>query len=257
MLRLGAALIVCCLWGCSELGLEDTATNPIADEDLEPPASEPISFWKDIAPMFSGKCTLCHHSDNATGVDLTHPFDPEVGIVSRETAWTDADQSLIVDPGNPENSFLLRKVGSVELDPVREGARMPLLFAKLNSDEIASVRRWVQDGANDDAVYRDQVAPLFGDGTSLETSGRCSLCHSPGSPIPDLTDPFGPRGVVDKTNARGEPLVVPGAPDSSLLVQKIEGRVTAGLSMPLWLEPFSPHEVRLIERWIREGAREN
>lgn len=256
MPRFGAAFLVCCLIGCADLGFDDPEDLNSALEEEPAPPVQPISFWKDIAPMFVGKCTLCHHPGNATGVDLTRPFDPEFGIIERPSSWSRAKRKLIVDPGRPENSFLLDKVAGLPLDPETEGSPMPLVLPALDASEIARVREWISNGARDDRFFRSEVVPILGDGKSIGTIGRCSLCHYGESSIPDLTDPFGNRGVVSRANSRGEVLVEPGDPELSLLVHKIEARVTAGLSMPLWLEPFSPHEVHLIERWISEGARE-
>lgn len=257
MPKLGAALMAWCLLGCADLGLTKDTASPLAEDELNAPETKPISFWKDLAPMFVGKCTLCHHADNPTGVDLTRPFDKEIGIIGRKTAWREAAQEFIVDPGDPDNSFLVEKVSGRQLDTATEGAPMPLMFSSLSSSEIGTIREWISDGARDTDFFRDEVAPIFGDGKSLRSAGRCSLCHYTGGGVPDLVDPFSKSGVVGLVNSRGDVLVDPGNPDGSLLVQKIEGRVTAGLAMPLALEPFSPHEVKLIERWIREGAREN
>jgi hypothetical protein len=249
-----SALLICLLAACAKV--EDPP--PDVEDDDGGVESEPLSFGMDIAPMLVGKCTLCHHPDNPTGLDLTRPFDPEVGMINREVSWPEADADLIVDPGDPDNSFILDKVSREPLDPEREGAFMPLVIPRLSADEIATVRSWISDGAEDDDFYRERVAPIFGDGESLgRNSGKCAFCHYEGSSLPNLVDPFASSGVVDRVNARGVPLVLPGDPDGSLLVHKIEERVTAGLPMPLWLEPFSEHEVNLLRRWIIEGALEN
>ena len=208
--------------------------------------------------MFRGKCIMCHHPDNASGLDLTRPFDPEVGLIGRESIWSKARAKRIVDPGRPENSLLLVKVRERVLDPEREGAPMPLALADLSAADIAVVRDWISDGARDDGMYREKVREIFGDGVSLgRKGGSCGFCHYGGTSIPDLTDPFSKRGVVGRANSRGQALIDPGYPENSLVIHKIEGRVTAGLSMPLRLEPLSPHETDLIERWIAEGAEDN
>lgn len=237
---------------------QEVGGEPAEDDDPSDLAGNgpAITFRKDIAPMFVGKCTLCHHPDNATGIDLTQPFDPEVGIVGRETNWK-TKRKLIVDPGKPSNSFLLQKVSLEPLDADTQGAPMPLLLPILTAPEVVTIRTWISEGANDDDFYRDNVAQIFGDGVSLGSDGgKCSYCHYSESSLPDLTDPFSDDGVVGVQNSRGQLLVAPGDPDNSLVVQKVEARVNAGLPMPLWLESLTSHEVALIERWIRDGAKD-
>jgi hypothetical protein len=135
---------------------------------------------------------------------------------------------------------------------------MPLALTDLSAADIQTVRDWISDGAKDDRTYRDRVREIFGDGVSVgKKGGSCGFCHYGGTSIPDLTDPFSKRGVIGRTNSRGQALIDPGYPDNSLVVAKIEARVNAGLSMPLRLEPFSRHEVDLLERWIAEGAEDN
>jgi hypothetical protein len=52
------------------------------------------------------------------------------------------------------------------------------------------------------------------------------------------------------------PVVRPGDPDGSLLVQKVEARQSVGEPMPPEYR-LSEEEVDLIRRWIAEGARDN
>jgi hypothetical protein len=258
MRRTSLALVSCLIAGCIQDAAATRSRGPFYDGDAGAPDQEPLSFRRDIAPMFVGKCTMCHHPDNATGLDLTRPFDAEVGMIGRMSIWPKARAKRIVDPGEPENSFMLVKVRESSLDADIEGAPMPLAFADLSASDIQTVRDWITDGAKDDKTYRDQVREIFGDGVSLgPKGGSCGFCHYGGTSIPDLTDPFSKRGVVGRANSRGYALIDPGYPDNSLVVQKIEGRVAAGLSMPLRLESFSRHEVDLLERWIAEGAEDN
>jgi hypothetical protein len=252
------ALLSCLIAGCIQDAAGTHAGGAFGDGDAGERDQEPLSFTRDIAPMFVGKCTMCHHPENATGLDLTRPFDPEVGMIGRETIWPKARAKRIVDPGKPQNSFLLVKVRERLLDTDVEGAPMPLALADLSAADIETVRDWIGDGAKDDDTYREQVRVIFGDGVSIgREGGSCGYCHYGGTSIPDLTDPFSNRGVVGRTNSRGQALIDPGYPDNSLVVAKIEGRVNAGLSMPLRLEPFSRHEIDLLERWIAEGAEDN
>jgi hypothetical protein len=49
--------------------------------------------------------------------------------------------------------------------------------------------------------------------------------------------------------------VVPGDPDNSLLVQKLEGTASCGVRMPKDLDPLSTDQIALIRAWIEAGAK--
>jgi hypothetical protein len=51
------------------------------------------------------------------------------------------------------------------------------------------------------------------------------------------------------------PVVIPGDPDGSLLVQRLEGTVPP--QMPLDGPPLTPSEIGRIRQWILEGAQNN
>lgn len=57
----------------------------------------------------------------------------------------------------------------------------------------------------------------------------------------------------------GATLVVPGDPDNSYLIKKLEGSADiAGLRMPRNNGPFlSEGQIKVIRRWIQEGAQNN
>jgi len=52
-------------------------------------------------------------------------------------------------------------------------------------------------------------------------------------------------------------LVVPGKPDESLLIQKLEGSPPCGATMPMGMEPLSAETIAGIRAWIADGAPDN
>lgn len=52
----------------------------------------------------------------------------------------------------------------------------------------------------------------------------------------------------------GRTIVVPGNPEASVIVQKLEGTYARGERMPKGLTPLSRGEIDLVRRWIAEGA---
>jgi hypothetical protein len=52
-----------------------------------------------------------------------------------------------IEPGDPDKSYLLRKVSGTQLDAGGTGGRMPLGRPPLSADELATLRRWIEQGA--------------------------------------------------------------------------------------------------------------
>jgi hypothetical protein len=169
-----------------------------------------VSYADDVAPIFATKCNWCHHEDSPTHYDFTQPFDSEIGIVNRDVSWTAAEQTLVVDPGTPQNSFLLEKITREDLDEHEVGFPMPWHIERLTEDELDALRQWIDDGANDDAFYQDTITLIFGDGETLGSRrGKCAFCHyTGGTLLPDLVQPFDPEtGAVGVTGVYGRVLI--------------------------------------------------
>lgn len=132
----------------AELGaLETWITNGAQDDAF---------FASDVRPIFGseedngggiffdGKCVFCHYEGSSNpGLNLNEPFGPN-GLVNVPTTYRGS--SIRVVPGNPEESFLMRKVRATEADPVI-GAPMPYSFDELSPRQIDTVRQWIVEGA--------------------------------------------------------------------------------------------------------------
>ena len=152
---------------------------------------------------------------------------------------------------------------------------MPPAPRRLPGAKLSAVRLWITTGARDDDFYRSQVRGIFSDpidsnGSGCEDAGlqpgciACVTCHYEGAPdSPDLTQPFDPIvGVVGvKSTFRVDrDLVVPGDPNASFLVDKIEAFIASsevGAPMPYRYPPLNTHEVDVLRQWIIEGAPNN
>jgi hypothetical protein len=215
-------------------------------------AGEPgeVKFAAELKPVFAEKCVYCHHTANVTGVDLTRPFDPVLGIVGRPSSRVRSAARLLVDPGNPRNSFVLDKVIRDNLAFELEGNAMPWQIPMLGAESISAIRGWISGGAGDGASFRSEVAPIFAE--------RCVSCHNPNSAQePDLTQPFDSVvGVVNVAAGNGV-RVVPGDPDASLLVKDIEGKAEGSVPMPFQPERLTEADVSVLIRWISQGAPDN
>jgi hypothetical protein len=100
--------------------------------------------------IFTPRCAvvICHDSASQSGslvLEDGASFDELVGVEPSTPAARDAG-FLLVDPGDPDNSFLVTKL---ELpDPsVELGSPMPLVGDRLTEDEIQLIRDWIAQGA--------------------------------------------------------------------------------------------------------------
>lgn len=228
-----------------------------------------VSYQRDVQPIFAGRCTYCHHPTSPIGVNLVDPFDPENGLVGSVNTWAVAHPEgntpeFNVVPFEPENSFLIEKVENEAIDTAVAGGFMPLQMPRLTSDEVAALRQWITDGAQDDDFFRAQIRPIFGDETRLGAgAGKCSYCHHSTGMPPNLTDPFDAEtGLVGVASIRrpSMPRVDPGSPETSFLIVKVEATTTTdenGAPMPMHYDPLTDAEIDVLRRWIAEGAQNN
>lgn len=221
-----------------------------------------LSYARDVAPIFAAKCVPCHNASSAIDVDLTDPFDKEHGIVNRENTWVanGSEQTLIVDPGNVTNSFLITKITETALDAHVDGAPMPMVIAKVSEQELADVEQWIAGGAQDDAFFRDQIAPIFGTEVTLRrTAGKCTFCHFPGSAYrPNVLDVFDEtNGMVNADSVYGGKIVAPGDPEASVLLRKLSGDSAVGARMPREFPRLTQPEIDAVTGWVAAGARDD
>ena len=89
----------------------------------------------------SGRCAFCHNEGGSLLPNLMNPFDPERGAVG----VTGAYGRVLIEPGDPDSSFLLEKVRATP----RFGRQMPLWHDPVTEDELATIERWIAEGALD------------------------------------------------------------------------------------------------------------
>ena len=102
------------------------------------PAAPPVSFRRDVAPVLQRRCAACHGEENAKGGYRLDTFE-KMGKAG------DGDAPPVV-PGKPGDSELHARL--VETDA---NDRMPQKADALPAREIALIRRWIEEGAVNDA----------------------------------------------------------------------------------------------------------
>lgn len=247
-----------------------------------------VTYADDIRPLFNDRCVSCHQPgapfgpETGQGMDIADPYAEE-GLVNAQNFWAVGHPEYParnVVAGDPEASFLIYKIsdpalGYLPANPGIVGAFMPYQIPPMTADEVAVVEQWVSNGAPDDMTFRCQIwypymptpelARACGIRYLAGVPGKCNGCHFAGTPNPpDLTDPFGPQGLVGvQSHYRSDLLrVEPGSPETSLLVQKLRNSAEGnrpnsafGSPMPRPVLPLDEQQVALVRQWIVEGAR--
>lgn len=112
------------------------------------------STYHDIQDyVFDKSCanSVCHAAPaNSAGLNLTYglSYQALVGRAPQNPTAAAAGMKL-VDPGKPENSFLLTKLMG-PTDPAF-GAKMPFNAGSIHQAKIDAIRKWIEAGASEDA----------------------------------------------------------------------------------------------------------
>jgi mono/diheme cytochrome c family protein len=101
-------------------------------------ADEPVSFTSQIAPLLVKHCQACHGPRDPKGGYQLTTFN-----LLMKPGESDA---AAVTPGKPAESELLNLICSTDAD-----ARMPKDADALTAEQIALVRRWIEEGAKFDS----------------------------------------------------------------------------------------------------------
>lgn len=162
----------CCaaLAACSGNGVGlDTSGQPLNGEGSAGTVPLSADFDSIQANVFTPICSVCHSGAAAPEglmLDAQHSYSLLVNVPS-----TEVPSILRVDPGNPNNSYIIQKLEG----HAAVGGQMPLGQPALPSTTIDFIAQWITDGAapgqsNGAAVAFAvaAVAPL--DGAELQRS---------------------------------------------------------------------------------------
>jgi hypothetical protein len=93
------------------------------------------SFSKDVAPILSRNCMQCHGKE---------PLMAHLDLRTRDGALKGGQHGAVVVPGNADGSHLYRHLTGQELPQMPLGGR-------LTDGEIATIKNWIDSGADWDA----------------------------------------------------------------------------------------------------------
>ncbi len=101
-------------------------------------AEEKISFYRDVYPILQSNCVGCHQPAKASGQYVMTSF-------SQLLAGGESGSEAIV-PGDLDSSYLIDLI-----TPTNGQAEMPSGKAPLDETSIGKIRRWIEEGAEDDS----------------------------------------------------------------------------------------------------------
>jgi hypothetical protein len=129
----------------SDLELVVTGTDgTLRHNRFAPRAPGLISFENDIQPLLDTYCTNCHEGPRppmGLSLEATQSYGLAVNVGSRE-----ARKLRRVQPGDPDASYLYRKITGTQTSAGGSGTPMPP-GETLSADEIARIRDWIAQGA--------------------------------------------------------------------------------------------------------------
>lgn len=218
--------------------------------------SIPVSFEHDVAPILKASCLRCHGAEQASG---------NLRLDTYNSMARGGRTGPLAVPRRPLQSLLLGR-----LMATNEQQRMPRGGARLSEAEIATIGRWIEQGAEFDGENRD--API-GDST-MEKKPPVQVVMATGNETVSFTKDLAPwfvnicLGCHSGANPRGgynittfEQLltdgdtghtIVPGNPDGSYIVDLVLRQEP--LKMPAGQAQLKRSQAEALETWIREGA---
>ena len=108
---------------------------PAEEEVFDP--NKPVSYYKQIRPIFQGQCNGCHQPAKAKGDYIMTEF---------QRLLKGGENTPAIAPGKTEESYLIKLI-----TPDAKGkAEMPQKADPLHETQIALIKRWITEGAKDD-----------------------------------------------------------------------------------------------------------
>ena len=200
-------------------------------------ASDDLFFETSIRPLFDKHCVECHNPKaRKANLDLT----------TSEGVVRGGESGNIFKAGDLKQSPLYQLVHHGEMPRERE---------RLAGSEIESIREWIESGARfkkapvlaEEPPHQHDVTPIL--------LLRCTVCHGPRRKDGGLD--LRTKAAMLKGGKSG-PAVIPGDPDGSLMIQRIESGDCPPIHLLLkyFVRKPTREEVRTLREWIAAGAPE-
>lgn len=192
-------------------------------------------FEQSIAPLLEANCVDCHRPGKQKG---------ELDLSTAEGVMAGGESGPVVVPGSPAESLLYEQVHHGE---------MPKRSAPLSTEKQQAIHDWIASGAG----FRSPPAPVSAGTDQHDVLPilllRCTACHGGQKREGDLDL----RSVASiEAGGRSGPALVPGSPDSSRIIQRIESQACPpqALLLKSFVKRPPDSELETLRHWIAEGA---
>ena len=235
-----------------------SAATPRPDPRQPPaPSDGDVSFVQHAVPILIGKCGRCHIDDDKG----------ELSMMSYASLMRGAATAgRVIVPQDAAGSRLVEII---------ESGDMPRGGLRITPAELATLKRWIDQGARFDGdspqtplarlapgVVPSRPEPVrvmpstgretvsFASDLAPVLASKCTNCHGTNRPRNQFS-----VNTIQRLMRGGDsgPPVLPGRPAESLLVQKLKG-TAEGQRMPANQPPLSDETIAAFEKWIAEGA---
>lgn len=106
------------------------APRPAETDALRPVVQQgPVSFSRQVLPIFQETCAECHGAETK---------EVELSLATYDDVMKGSEYGPVVEAGDPASSILLDMVAAGE---------MPQDAPALEADQIALIRSWIEQGA--------------------------------------------------------------------------------------------------------------
>lgn len=196
-------------------------------------------FFEDsVAPLLKERCTECHNPSKRRG---------ELDLSSADGLRKGSESGAIFVAGEPDKSLIYELVHKGE---------MPKKGEDLTHEQVETIRSWIAGGAEfGDAPEALTKAPPHQHQVIPVMLLRCAACH--GAQRQDGGLDLRTPASMRKGGASG-PAFVPGNPDASRMIQRIESEACPPqeLLLKFFVKRPPSNEVALLREWIAAGAPE-
>ena len=216
-----------------------------------------LSFSTHVVPILVGKCGGCH-VNNARG---------QFSMSSFANLMKGPPAGKVVFPGDPVGSRLIEVI---------ESGDMPRGGLKVSPEELATLKKWITDGAKFDGKSDQDSLTSLNPNAKPDAAPMVQVMEATGKETISFARDIAPVLAANCTNCHGTmrprenfslinftamlrggdsgPPIVPGKPAESLMVKKLLG-TGGGQRMPVGRDPLSTDVMAKIEKWIEEGAK--
>ncbi|MGB0177052.1 MAG: hypothetical protein ACPF9D_07795 [Owenweeksia sp.] len=206
------------------MGNNDTIKNPVdTTQNGKPCDPDTVYYSRDIQPILNANCAYSGCHDAATSTD-------GVNLSTYASVTSTAD----VRPFDPDGSDIYEVLVETDVDK-----RMPFGMPPLPNDQIALIRKWIQQGAlNLDCDACDTTNLSYNNGIKVIFDQNCVSCHGSSNPqagrslttYQEVQDAILNTNLLQRINAEpGAPVMPQGGKMPQCNIDKIEIWVNNGL----------------------------